>query len=60
MPDHVAKLAEVLNRAQEFLDLACRTTDRSEREMYERIVGFYLKIAGELEIISDRQNTARY
>ncbi len=58
MINHVAQLADVLCRAQEYLDLACRTTDASERQLYESIVGLYLKIAGELETISDRQNTA--
>jgi hypothetical protein len=58
MTDHVVTLADVLCRSQEYLDLACRTSDRGERELYERIVELYLKIAGELEIISDRQNTA--
>ncbi len=59
MTDHVAKLAEVLDRAREFLDLACQTTDRGEREMYERTVELYLKIAGELEVVSDRQKTGQ-
>jgi hypothetical protein len=59
MTDHVVTLADVLCRSQEYLDLACRTTDRGERQLYERIVDLYLKIAGELEIICDHHNTAK-
>jgi len=58
--DHIATLAEVLRRSQQYLDLASRVKDHGERELYKRIVELYLKIAGELESISDRQNTASH
>jgi hypothetical protein len=45
MIDPKAKLVDVLGNAQEYLDLATKSTDRGERELYERIVALYLKIA---------------
>jgi hypothetical protein len=56
--DPDARLAEVRRRAKEYLDLAGQAQDRAERDFCERIVGLYLKISGELEIISDRQKTS--
>lgn len=32
---------------RKYLDLATKSTDRSERELYERIAALYLKIAQE-------------
>jgi hypothetical protein len=49
MIDLKPKLIAVLGKAQEYLDLAVSTKDRSEREFYERIAGLYLRIAQELE-----------
>jgi hypothetical protein len=34
--------------------LISRRTDRGERELYERIVALYLKIAQELETLIDK------
>jgi hypothetical protein len=45
------KLVDVLGNAQKYLDLATKSTDRGERELYERIVALYLKIAQELETL---------
>jgi len=53
--DPEAKLADVLRQAQQYLDLAVRAEDRDEREVYKRIVELYLRIANELESVSDRQ-----
>lgn len=47
------KLVDVLANAQKYLDLATKSTDRGEREFYERIVALYLKIAQELEALID-------
>ena len=53
--DPRTKLVEVLDSAQEYLDLAIKSTDRGERECFERIVELYVKIADELEaLIVDR------
>ena len=53
--DPRTKLAEVLDSAQEYLDLAIKSKDRGEREFFERIVELYVKIADELEaLIVDR------
>jgi hypothetical protein len=54
MIDPKAKLVDVLGNAQEYLDLATKSTDRGERELYERIVALYLKIAQELETLIDK------
>jgi len=49
------KLVEVLDSAQEYLDLAIKSKDRGEREFFERIVELHVKIAEELEaLIVDR------
>ncbi len=53
--DPEAKLADVLRQAQQYLDLAVRAEDRDEREVYKHIVELYLRIANELESVSDRQ-----
>jgi hypothetical protein len=63
MIDPKAKLIDILGNAQEYLDLATKSTDRGERELYERIVAprelyerivaLYLKIAQELETLID-------
>ena len=42
MIDPKAKLIDILGNAQEYLDLATKSTDRGERELYERIVPLYL------------------
>jgi len=52
--DPKAKLVEVLNRTEEYIDIATNTKDRCEREALERIVEQYLKIAEELEALMDR------
>ena len=53
--DPRTKLVEVLDSAQEYLDLAVKSKDRGEREFFERIVELYVKIADELEaLIVDR------
>jgi len=52
--DPKAKLVEVLNRTEEYIDIATKTKDRCEREALERIVEQYLKIAEELEALMDR------
>ncbi len=57
--DPEAKLADVLRQAQQYLDLAVRAEDRDEREVYKRIVELYLRIANELESVSDRQLSDR-
>jgi hypothetical protein len=49
MIDPHTKLAEVLDRAQEYLDLAIKARDRGEREFYERILKLYFRIAEECE-----------
>jgi len=49
MIDPKASLIDILGNAQEYLDLATKSTDRGERELYERIVALYLKIAQEFE-----------
>jgi len=54
MIDPKAKLIDILGNAQEYLDLATKSTDRGERELYERIVALYLKIAQELETLIDK------
>jgi hypothetical protein len=53
--DADAKLAVVLEQAQEYLDQAIRAEDRADREFYERIVDLYMKIARELEDHATRQ-----
>ncbi len=57
--DPEAKLADVLRQAQQYLDLAVRAEDRDEREVYKHIVELYLRIANELESVSDRQLSDR-
>ena len=57
--DPEAKLADVLRQAQQYLDLAVLAEDRDEREVYKRIVELYLRIANELESVSDRQLSDR-
>jgi hypothetical protein len=53
--DPRTKLVEVLDSAQEYIDLAIKSKDRGERECLERIVELYVKIADELEaLIVDR------
>ena len=54
MIDPKAKLIDILGNAQEYLDLATKSTDRGERELYERIVALYLKIAQELETLINK------
>jgi hypothetical protein len=54
MIDPHTKLAEVLDRAQEYLDLAIKARDRGEREFYERILKLYIRIAEEFEALIDR------
>ena len=49
--DPRTKLAEVLDSAQEYLDLAIKSKDRGEREFFERIVELHVKIAEELEAL---------
>jgi chaperonin cofactor prefoldin len=45
------ELVKVLDSAQEYLDLAIKSKDRGERELFERIVELYLKIAEQLEAL---------
>jgi hypothetical protein len=54
MIDPTAKLVEVLNHAEEYINIATMTKDRGEREACERIVEQYLKIAEELEALLNR------
>ena len=49
MIDPHAQMAEALDRAQEYLDLAIKARDRGEREFYERILKLYFRIAEECE-----------
>jgi hypothetical protein len=53
--DPKTRLADVLSQAQEYLDLAVQAEDRPEREFYKRMVDLYLRIAHELESMSDQQ-----
>jgi hypothetical protein len=45
------ELVKVLDSAQEYLDLAIKSKDRGERELFECIVELYLKIAEQLEAL---------
>ena len=54
MIDPKIKLVEVLDRAQEYLDLAIKTNDRREREFCERIWELYMEIARELYTLIDK------
>jgi hypothetical protein len=52
MIDPKAKLIDIL--AMRRNTLISRRTDRGERELYERIVALYLKIAQELETLINK------
>ena len=49
MIDPHAQMAEALDRAQKYLDLAIKARDRGEREFYERILKLYIRMAEECE-----------
>jgi hypothetical protein len=51
--DAKAKLMAALDNAEEYRVLAIRSRDRGAREVFERIVELYVKIAEELEALVD-------
>jgi hypothetical protein len=49
MIDPRLQMAEALDRAQKYLDLAIKARNRAEREFYERMLKLYIRIAEECE-----------